>query len=91
MGSLEAFEQEYELKFKSSKHEMLENLTNDYTKTLDSIKDQVIDIATKMKHVNNMFILGKGCDTFIAHEGSLKIKEISYIQTEGFAAGEVIH
>jgi len=69
----------------------LQNLTNDYTKTLDSIKDQVIDIAKKMKHVNNMFILGKGCDTFIAHEGSLKIKEISYIHSESYSASSLKH
>ena len=35
-----------------------------------------------MSDYNNLFLLGKGTDEFIAKEGSLKIKEISYIHSE---------
>ena len=38
-----------------------------------------------------MFILGKGSDEYIAKEGALKIKEISYIHTEGYSASSLKH
>ena len=40
---------------------------------------------------DSAFILGKGENAFIALEGALKIKEISYKHVEGFAAGELKH
>jgi glucosamine--fructose-6-phosphate aminotransferase (isomerizing) len=39
----------------------------------------------------NAFYIGRGTDYFVAMEAALKLKEISYIQTEGFAAGELKH
>ncbi|WP_165210438.1 glutamine--fructose-6-phosphate transaminase (isomerizing) [Streptococcus tangpeifui] len=39
----------------------------------------------------NAFYIGRGTDYFVAMEASLKLKEISYIQCEGFAAGELKH
>lgn len=39
----------------------------------------------------NIFYLGRGIDYFLAMEGSLKLKEISYIHSEAFAAGELKH
>ena len=39
----------------------------------------------------NVFYLGRGVDYFLAMEGSLKLKEISYIHSEAFAAGELKH
>ncbi|HAX03357.1 MAG: glutamine--fructose-6-phosphate aminotransferase [Tenericutes bacterium GWC2_34_14] len=39
----------------------------------------------------NAFFIGRGLDYFIGLEAALKLKEISYIQTEGFAAGELKH
>jgi glucosamine--fructose-6-phosphate aminotransferase (isomerizing) len=38
-----------------------------------------------------MFILGKGSDEYIAKEGSLKIKEISYIHSEGYSSSSLKH
>ncbi len=38
-----------------------------------------------------MFILGKGSDEYIAKEGALKIKEISYIHAEGYSASSLKH
>ncbi|WP_163651972.1 glutamine--fructose-6-phosphate transaminase (isomerizing) [Listeria sp. PSOL-1] len=39
----------------------------------------------------NAFFLGRGMDYFVAMEAALKLKEISYIQAEGFASGELKH
>ena len=38
-----------------------------------------------------MFLLGKGSDEYIAKEGSLKIKEISYIHAEGYSSSSLKH
>ncbi|MBQ0137979.1 MAG: glutamine--fructose-6-phosphate transaminase (isomerizing) [Kurthia sp.] len=39
----------------------------------------------------NAFFIGRGMDYFVSMEGALKLKEISYIQAEGFAGGELKH
>ncbi|MCK7484342.1 MAG: SIS domain-containing protein [Bacillus subtilis] len=39
----------------------------------------------------NCFYIGRGIDYYTCLEAALKLKEISYIQTEGFAAGELKH
>lgn len=39
----------------------------------------------------NAFFIGRGIDFYVGLEGSLKLKEISYIQAEGFAGGELKH
>lgn len=39
----------------------------------------------------NAFFIGRGVDYYVCLEGSLKLKEISYIQAEGFAGGELKH
>ena len=39
----------------------------------------------------DMFFLGRGTDYNVALEGSLKLKEISYIHSEAYAAGELKH
>ncbi len=48
-------------------------------------------LAEKFKHANSMFILGRGQSYPAALEAALKIKEVSYIHAEGFAAGELKH
>ncbi|MBC2575085.1 glutamine--fructose-6-phosphate transaminase (isomerizing) [Peptostreptococcus canis] len=53
----------------------------------DYIKDLVKDLVAK-EHV---FYLGRGIDYGLSLEGSLKLKEISYIHSEAFAAGELKH
>jgi glutamine---fructose-6-phosphate transaminase (isomerizing) len=53
----------------------------------ESIKEYAESIA---KH-NNMFFIGRGIDYNVALEGSLKLKEISYIHSEAYAAGELKH
>lgn len=59
-------------------------------KTLDKFK-AIEKIAYEIKDNNSAFYLGRGLDHAIAMEGALKMKEISYIHTEAFAAGELKH
>jgi glucosamine--fructose-6-phosphate aminotransferase (isomerizing) len=69
----------------------LHNLSNDFKNTLDGCSKQIQEIAKKMSKNNNMFLLGKGSDEYIAKEGSLKIKEISYIHSEGYSSSSLKH
>lgn len=48
-------------------------------------------VAPTLKEANSAFYLGRGLDYNLAMEGALKIKEISYIHAEAFAAGELKH
>jgi glucosamine--fructose-6-phosphate aminotransferase (isomerizing) len=68
----------------------LHNLSNDIKNTLDGCKEKIGDIAKKIT-ASNMFLLGKGSDEYIAKEGSLKIKEISYIHAEGYSSSSLKH
>ena len=54
---------------------------------------EVIDekVAALLAETRNAFYIGRGQDYYVAMEASLKLKEISYIQCEGFAAGELKH
>jgi glucosamine--fructose-6-phosphate aminotransferase (isomerizing) len=70
----------------------LQNLSNDIRNTLASVDRPVRELSlTTLKNVTNMFILGKGSDEYIAKEGSLKVKEISYIHCEGYSASSLKH
>lgn len=68
----------------------LHNLSNDIKTTLDECNIKIINIVSKFK-ANNMFILGKGTDEYIAKEGALKVKEISYIHSEGYSSSSLKH
>lgn len=60
---------------------------------------QIVDGKEKLKELadqyivksRNAFYIGRGIDRAVALEGALKLKEVSYIQTEGFAAAELKH
>lgn len=55
-------------------------------------KDKFKIIAEQaLKNQSSAFYIGRGLDAAVAVEAALKLKEISYIQTEGFAAGELKH
>ena len=57
-----------------------------------SEKDTIAEKAeVLLKETRNAFYIGRGSDYYVAMEASLKLKEISYIQCEGFAAGELKH
>jgi glucosamine--fructose-6-phosphate aminotransferase (isomerizing) len=53
--------------------------------------DDIKHIAKKYVHARDMLFLGRGTGYPIALEGALKLKEISYIHAEGYAAGEMKH
>lgn len=60
--------------------------------TLCNDKEKYKDLAKKyLINSRNCFYIGRSTDYFMCLEASLKLKEISYIQTEGFAAGELKH
>jgi glucosamine--fructose-6-phosphate aminotransferase (isomerizing) len=71
----------------------LHNLSNDFKNTIDDVLEQVKIVAHtfKITCVKNMFLLGKGSDEYVAREGSLKIKEISYVHAEGYSASSLKH
>ncbi|HEL1897502.1 TPA: glutamine--fructose-6-phosphate transaminase (isomerizing) [Streptococcus suis] len=57
-----------------------------------SEKDLIADKVEKLlATTRNAFYIGRGTDFYVTLEAALKLKEISYIQTEGFAAGELKH
>ena len=60
------------------------------SKILD-ISDKIRDIAVKYIGAEHLFYIGRGIDCDICTEGSLKLKEISYIHSEAYAAGELKH
>ncbi len=53
--------------------------------------DSIRDLAQEIAAARDVFYLGRGAGYPIALEGALKLKEISYIHAEGYAAGEIKH
>ncbi len=74
------------------------NLQHDLAIAAEGIQ-QIVDGKEKLKELadqylvksRNAFYIGRGIDHAVALEGALKLKEVSYIQTEGFAAAELKH
>ncbi|MBQ9766176.1 MAG: glutamine--fructose-6-phosphate transaminase (isomerizing) [Lachnospiraceae bacterium] len=54
-------------------------------------KERIQWFASKFANASNVFFIGRGIDYAISLEGSLKMKEISYIHSEAYAAGELKH
>ena len=54
-------------------------------------EDEIAAFAKKLAAFDNVFYIGKGINYPVALEGALKLKEISYIHAEGYAAGELKH
>ena len=54
-------------------------------------KERIQWFASKYSHAKDVFQIGRGIDYAICLEGSLKMKEISYIHSEAYAAGELKH
>ena len=54
-------------------------------------KETIQKFATKNSNAKDMFYLGRGLDFAVALEGSLKMKEISYVHSEAYPAGELKH
>ena len=54
-------------------------------------KEELKEFAKKVYKEKDMFFLGRGIDYAVSLEGSLKLKEISYIHSEAYASGELKH
>lgn len=60
--------------------------------TIVDNKEYLEELAANYLSISrNAFYIGRGMDYYVAMEAALKLKEISYVQTEGFAAGELKH
>ena len=70
--------------------EKMKELPAKVEKILENYED-IKQIAKEIKDKHSAFYLGRGLDYQTAMEGALKLKEISYIHTEAFAAGELKH
>ena len=68
----------------------METLPAKIQKTLDD-KERIQWFASKYANARDIFFIGRGLDYAISLEGSLKMKEISYIHSEAYAAGELKH
>lgn len=81
----------------SSSTEFLNNLKKDIIELPKKIEETlkcnntIKDFAKKIYQEKDVFFLGRGIDETVAREGSLKLKEISYIHSESYAAGELKH
>ena len=77
--------------------EVFRGLVQELTEIPDKIQSILVkhphikEVAAKYKDAMNALYLGRGCLFPVALEGALKLKEISYIHAEGYAAGEMKH
>ena len=55
------------------------------------LSDQMLELAYEWREVRDFFFLGRSVDYPAALEGALKLKELSYVRAEGYAAGEMKH
>ncbi|MBQ9134030.1 MAG: glutamine--fructose-6-phosphate transaminase (isomerizing) [Clostridia bacterium] len=81
---------------------LTEDAARSYTRTLYedmprivreaiALEDEVAEAAALFCDYEDLFFIGRGIDYHLAMEGSLKLKEISYIHSEAYAAGELKH
>ena len=68
----------------------LQTIPGKIAKILDD-KERIQWFASKQANAHDVFFVGRGIDYAICMEGSLKMKEISYIHSEAYAAGELKH
>jgi glutamine---fructose-6-phosphate transaminase (isomerizing) len=65
--------------------------TIDSVEMLLSYDKQIQSISNRLEKVEDLFFIGRGLDYALSCEGSIKLKEISYIHSEAYAAGELKH
>ena len=58
---------------------------------LDNLTQKIQKISSEFSYVHDAFYIGRNLDYAISLEGSLKLKEVSYIHSEAYAAGELKH
>lgn len=68
----------------------LQTIPDKITRVLED-KERIQWFASKFANAKDVFFIGRGIDYAICLEGSLKMKEISYIHSEAYAAGELKH
>jgi glutamine---fructose-6-phosphate transaminase (isomerizing) len=56
-----------------------------------ALEPQLAEMAQRYSHTRNAMYIGRGINFPVALEGALKLKEVSYIHAEGYAAGELKH
>ena len=82
-------------KINDDKYKELINELNTIPDKIDNIlknkTTEIQKIASKFSHIHDAFYIGRGLDYAISLEGSLKLKEVSYIHSEAYAAGELKH
>lgn len=73
--------------------EFIQNLQNvgDNISQILTLSDDVERLTKRMLNASNTFFIGRGIDYTLSMEGALKLKEISYIHAEAYAAGELKH
>ena len=69
----------------------MKELPNKIKEILDNNTSSIQKISSKFSHIHDAFYIGRCLDYAISLEGSLKLKEISYIHSEAYAAGELKH
>ncbi len=69
----------------------LNNIPNKIKELFDNLDSQIKDIAKKIYLEKDIYYIGRGLDYYVALEGALKLKEISYIHAEAYASGELKH
>ena len=70
--------------------EEMQSIPDKITRILED-KERIQWFASKYANARDIFFIGRGIDYAICLEGSLKLKEISYIHSEAYAAGELKH
>lgn len=73
--------------------EYIEKLTKlpEYISKALSLEEQCKQLSKLFYNKNDVFFIGRGADYSVCTEGSLKLKEVSYIHSEAYAAGELKH
>ena len=89
-GQFALVREEITEEYYSSLIEEMQTLPDKIRKVLDD-KERIQWFAAKQANAKDMFFIGRGLDYAISLEGSLKMKEISYIHSEAYAAGELKH
>lgn len=79
--------EELKIKYKTA----ISHLCDDFRRIIDKSMKEIPKMISIFENQNDCFILGKQINEWIAKEGSLKIKEISYIHCEGFSAAALKH
>ena len=69
----------------------LQTLPDKISKIIEDDKERIQWFAAKQANTKDAFFIGRGIDYAISMEGSLKMKEVSYVHTEAYAAGELKH